>query len=217
MRPDEPCVHERDETGPLARFFYNTGLPCAQCEREAHEAWIDGVRAKLTAGLEAAARGETYDWNPTEPPPDTGYPQPEPAGDAYVLEPRADSPWEPWTLEQITALLTEHERSKRILACASDVYGRVRDAVEHSPLAAAFRVIEQPLLPDGQVLSIDPAALQPPPFELPADWLAPRYRCLSCLDPIHEPGYCLRCEPFAKALRARTTLTPIIRGLGGLT
>lgn len=64
MRPDEPCRHEWDETGPLARFFYVTGLPCTQCEREARDAWIEDVRAKLTAGLEASARGEGYDWNP---------------------------------------------------------------------------------------------------------------------------------------------------------
>lgn len=213
MRRGEPCVHERDETGPLARFFYTTGLPCVECEREAHEAWLETVRAKLTAGLEAAARGERYDWNPTEPPPDANCPQPEPAGDAYVLKPRDDSPWEPWTLEQIAAFYAEIEASKRILACAPDVYERVRDAVEGGPLAAVFRVIEQPPLEDGQVLSIDPAALEPPPFELPADFLAPRYRCLNCLDPIHEPGHCMRCEPFAKAMRARTTLTPIITGL----
>lgn len=150
MRPDEPCVHERDATGPLAQFFFNTGLPCVQCEHEARDAWIEGVRAKLTAGLEAAARGERYDWNPVDPPPDTSYPPPpEPAELAYVLEPRDDAPPEPWTLEQITAFLTEHERSKRILLCASDVCGRVRQAVEGGPLAAVFRVIEQPLLEDG--------------------------------------------------------------------
>ena len=71
MSQDEPCVHERDATGPLARFFYSRGLPCVECEREARDAWIEGVRAKLTAGLEAAARGERYDWNPTEPPQST--------------------------------------------------------------------------------------------------------------------------------------------------
>lgn len=211
MSQDEPCVHERDATGPLARFFFNTGLPCVECEREAHDAWIESVRAKLIAGLEAAARGQRYDWNPVDPPPDTGYPEPRPAAEAFVVKPRPQP--EPWTLKQITAFLDEHERSKRILACAPDVYPRVRGQVEASGLAAVFRVIEQPLLEDGQVLSIDPAALQPPPFELPADFLAPRYRCLNCLDPIHEPGYCLRCEPFAKAMRARTMLTPIITGL----
>lgn len=213
MRLDEPCVHERDATGPLARFFYNTGLPCAQCEREAHEAWLDTVRAKLAAGIEAAARGERYDWNSAEPPPDTSHPEPEPAELAYVLESRDDAPPEPWTLEQIRAFYDEHERSKRVLACAPDVYERVRGAVEGGPLAAVFRVVEQPLLEDGQALSIDPAALEPPPFELPADWLAPRYRCLNCLDPIHEPGHCLRCEPFAKAMRARPNLPSIITGM----
>lgn len=63
MRPDEPCVHERDTTGPLARFFFNTGQPCVECEAEAHAAWEASVRAKLTAGLAAAAAGERFDWD----------------------------------------------------------------------------------------------------------------------------------------------------------
>lgn len=129
----------------------------------------------------------------------------------FIFEPR-DAP-EPLTLERINAFYDEIEASKRILACAPDVYERVRDAVEGGPLNAYFRVVEQPLLEDGQVLSIDPAALEPPPFELPADWLAPKFRCLNCLDPIHDPGYCLRCEPFAKAMRARTWPSPLITGL----
>lgn len=215
MRPDEPCVHERDATGPLARFFYNTGLPCVECERDAHEAWIEGVRAKLAAGLEAAACGEHYDWNPVEPPPDTGYPQPpEPAGDAFVLEPRPQP--EPWTIEQITAFIDEHEHSKRILACASDVYERVRDAVEGGPLAAVFRVIEQPALDDGQVLSIDPTALQPPPFEF--EFTLPDYRCASCMRKVPLPGLCGICASMAGLLFGpRPGATPIITGLGGLT
>lgn len=217
MRPDEPCRHERDATGPLARFFFNRGLPCVQCEREAHDAWIETVRAKLTAGLEAAARGERYDWNPVDPPPDTGYPEPEPAGDAYVLEPRDDAPWEPWTLEQITTLLTEHERSKRVLVCAPDVYLRVQQAVERSPLAAVFRVIEQPLLEDGQLLSIDPAALEPPSLEVEietTDWVAPSFRCDVCLNLRYAPGRCIWCRVASEAV-SRQTFTPIITGLGG--
>lgn len=211
MRPDEPCVHERDATGPLARFFYNTGLPCVECEREAHEAWIETARAKLAAGLEAAARGEHYDWNPVDPPPDTSYPEPEPADDSYVFEPRDDAPWEPWTLEQITALLTERERSKRILACAPDVYPRVRQAVEGGPLAAVFRVIEQPLLEDGQVLSIDPAALQPRPFEF--EFTLPDYRCASCMRKVPLPGLCGVCASVAGLIFGpRAGLTPIITG-----
>lgn len=129
----------------------------------------------------------------------------------FELQP--PDPPEPLTLERIAAFYAEIDASKRILACAPDVYERVRHAVEDGPLAAYFRVIEQPLLEEGQVLSIDPAALEPPPFELPADWLAPKFRCLNCLDPTHEPGYCLRCEPFAKAMRSRTMLSPLITGL----
>lgn len=66
MRPDEPCPHERDATGPLARFFFNTGLSCTQCETEAHAAWVESVRGKLTAGLAAAAAGRRYDWDAAE-------------------------------------------------------------------------------------------------------------------------------------------------------
>ena len=62
MRPDEPCVHERDATGPLARFFYNTGLPCAQCEREAHEAWEASVRDRLHSALYAIGHGWGWQW-----------------------------------------------------------------------------------------------------------------------------------------------------------
>lgn len=219
MRRDEPCVHEWDATGPLARFWFRFGLPCSECEREAHEAWVETVRAKLTAGLEAAARGERYDWNPVDPPPDAGYPEPEPDDDAYVLEPRADSPWEPWTLERIRAFYDEQERSKRVLACASDVYERVRDAVEGGPLAAVFRVIEQPALDDGHVLSIDPAAFEPPSLEVEietTDWAAPSFRCDVCLNPRYAPGRCIWCRVASEAV-SRQTFTPIITGLGGLT
>lgn len=71
---DEPCVHERDQDpdGPLFRFFFHTGLPCAMCEAEEHAAWVESVRARLVAGLEAAAAGERFDWDapaPTEGEP----------------------------------------------------------------------------------------------------------------------------------------------------
>lgn len=67
MRPDEPCVHEREATGPLGRFFFVNGLPCSECAAGAHAAWIEQVRAKLAAGLDAAGRGERYDWDAPEP------------------------------------------------------------------------------------------------------------------------------------------------------
>lgn len=72
MRADEPCVHERDQDpdGPLFRFFFHTGLPCAQCQAEEHAAWVESVRARLTAGLEAAAAGERFDWGAPDPATD---------------------------------------------------------------------------------------------------------------------------------------------------
>ncbi len=128
----------------------------------------------------------------------------------YVLTP---SP-EPLTLAEMADLLDRIEAGKKVMACASDVYERVRDQVYGSGLGAYFNVVDSTLLPDGMVVVFDPALLQPPPFELPDDFLAPKYRCLNCFDPIHEPGYCIRCQPFAKALRARKTgLSAIITGL----
>lgn len=119
----------------------------------------------------------------------------------------------PMTLAEMTELLDRIEGAKKVMACASDVYERVRDQVYGSGLGAYYRVIESPLLPDGQVVVFDPALSEPPPFELPEDFLAPKYRCLNCFDPIYEPGHCIRCEPFATAMRARTMLSPIITGL----
>jgi hypothetical protein len=135
--------------------------------------------------------------------------------DDIVLEPR--EPEEPWTLEQIAAFLADHEAGKRILACAPDVYGRVRSAVESGPLTAYYRVVELPHLPDGQVLSIDPAAFELPPPEVVIDPEAfkPQYRCGRCLGPTYTPGYYIACEPFADAFRVRPSgLSPLITGLG---
>lgn len=66
MRADEPCVHEREMTFPLGRFFFHTGLPCAQCQAEEHAAWVESVRARLMAGLEAAAAGQPFHWDAPE-------------------------------------------------------------------------------------------------------------------------------------------------------
>lgn len=66
MRADEPCVHERDATFPLGRFFFLTGLPCAECAAEEHAAWVESVRDRLTAGLKAAAAGVPFDWDEPE-------------------------------------------------------------------------------------------------------------------------------------------------------
>lgn len=126
-----------------------------------------------------------------------------------VFELREPDPPEPCTWERIAAFY-------RILACAPDVYQRVKTAVEASTVAALFEVVEHPWLNDGQVLSIDPAALKLPPFELPASWAEPQYRCANCLtERIWTPGYCLRCEPIVKARARSRPFSPIITGLGG--
>jgi len=125
----------------------------------------------------------------------------------YVLAP-SQSPPEPLTLAEMTDLLDRIEAAKKTMACASDVFERVRDQVYGSGLGAYFRVVENTFLKDGQVVVFDPALLEPPPFELPDDFLTPRYRCLNCLEPIHEPGHCLRCAPFASARPTRMTGPP---------
>lgn len=132
----------------------------------------------------------------------------------FVLTPSPEPP-EPLTLAAMTDLLGRIEAAKKVMACASDVFDRVRDQVCGSGLGAYFRVVENAFLTDGMVVVFDPALLEPPPFELPADFLAPKFRCLNCLEPIYEPGHCIRCQLFADALRARKTgLSGIIAGLG---
>ncbi len=218
MRADEPCVHERESAFPLGRLSFLAGLPCAECAAEEHAAWVESVRGRLIAGLRAAAAGEPFTWDESAQTVDT------PARDAeaaptgpgeFVLAPPPGPP-EPMTLTEMTELLDRIEAAKKLMACASDVYERVRDQVYGSGLGAYFRVVENAFLKDGMVVVFDPALLEPPPFELPDDFLAPKYRCLNCFDPIHEPGHCIRCQPFADALRTARTGPPpgIIAGLG---
>lgn len=124
------------------------------------------------------------------------------ADDAFVFELRPAEP------------PAERERSKRILACAPDVYERVRGQVEASGLGAYFRVVEQPLLVDGQVLIIDPAGLEPPPFEMPRFDFAPQYRCPGCMKPVYMPGRCGLCAEIVKAFPPpRPDLAAIITGM----
>jgi hypothetical protein len=110
-------------------------------------------------------------------------------------------PPELWTLDQIDAFLAKWEASKRIAVCASDVFERVRDAMATAGLDAHFKVTEQSWLPDGQVVIVDPKALEPPPFEMP-DWVAPRFRCENCLYPVYLPGPCIMCKEYKRALYA---------------
>jgi hypothetical protein len=137
----------------------------------------------------------------------------------YVFELREPEQPEPWTLEQIDAFLADceayREAHKRILACAPDVYERVRTTVESSPLAAYYRVTEHPYLQDGQVLSIDPAVFELPPPEQVIDPEAfkPQYRCPRCLKPTYTLGYCLWCQELAKAYPQPPLTLGIITGL----
>jgi hypothetical protein len=64
---DGPCVHQRDRTHPLGWFAFRFRLPCSECAAEAHKAWVEQVRGKLLAGLEAAAGGRRIEWD--DPPP----------------------------------------------------------------------------------------------------------------------------------------------------
>lgn len=122
------------------------------------------------------------------------------ADDGFAFDAPADQP-QPMSVTEMAALLDRVEAPKRILACAPDVYERVRDAVEGGPLNAYFRVVEQPLLEDGQVLSIDPAALEPPPFEF--EYTMPDYRCASCMAKVPIPGLCGICASMAGLLFGR--------------
>jgi hypothetical protein len=57
--------------------------------------------------------------------------------------------------------------------------------------------------------------LKPPAIEFAAP--EPPYRCANCLtERIWTPGYCWRCEPFAKAVARDRALSALITGLGGL-
>lgn len=135
--------------------------------------------------------------------------------DDYVFEPRDSGPPDPLAWERIAAFYDEIEAAKRILACAPDVYERVKATVEASTVAGLFEVVENPWLDDGQVLSIDPALLELPPFELPADFAAPKCRCLNCLRPTYGPGHCVSCAVYADGFRTSMTTPPgIITGLG---
>ena len=134
----------------------------------------------------------------------------------FVLDRSALVPLLPLSVEEMYALLDQIEDAKKILACAPDVYERVRTAVESSPLTAYYRVIEQPLLPDGQVLSIDPAVFELPPPEqvIDPEPFKPQHRCVNCSKPTYTPGYCTWCEVFAKAMQTRPPgLSPLITGL----
>lgn len=134
--------------------------------------------------------------------------------DSYTLEPRDDPP-APMGYADFAALLERIEASKRILACASDVYERVREQIESSGLGAYFRVIEQPLLDDGMVLSIDPGMLELPPAEAVIDPEAfkPKHRCVNCMRETYMPGYCSFCAEIAKAFPPRLNLGSIITGI----
>jgi hypothetical protein len=58
----------------------------------------------------------------------------------------------PLTFADITALLQQIEAGKQRILCAPDVFERVRDAVYSAGYGAYFKVLENQLLDDGQVV-----------------------------------------------------------------
>lgn len=66
---DDPelCAHVRElMAGTVLRWawVWYVRRGCPECEREAHEAWVEQVRERLLAGLEAAAEGRNFKWEP---------------------------------------------------------------------------------------------------------------------------------------------------------
>lgn len=70
MTDAEPCKHDLEYAEfPLPYWHWPrlAGAPCPDCEREEHAAWVESVRTRLVAGLEAAAAGERFDWAAPDP------------------------------------------------------------------------------------------------------------------------------------------------------
>jgi hypothetical protein len=124
MRADEPCVHERELTFPLGRFFFLTGLPCAECAAEEHAAWVESVRVRLVAAVEAIGRGEPVVWD---------------------TWPRAEEPEEPedaWEPPQYEGLDLEPRpyASGDVWQNVLDFYADLeRDRAEHGPRLRELR------------------------------------------------------------------------------
>jgi hypothetical protein len=68
----------------------------------------------------------------------------------FYFEPAAPPP--PLTTDEINALLARIEAGKKRIACASDVYERVRDAVYGAGYGICFKVMECSWMDDGQVV-----------------------------------------------------------------
>lgn len=64
LNDPELCTHQREALRspfPLG-WFYFMARRCFECEREAHETWVEHVRERLLAGLEAAREGRQFEW-----------------------------------------------------------------------------------------------------------------------------------------------------------
>jgi len=158
----EPCVHEREMTFPLGRFFFLTDLPCRQCEREQHEAWVESVRDRMADALAAAAAGEPFRWS-------------EPVTEQDIVDrAAAEFGFEPWTV-----------RPHRPDLAHIVVTGAERAAVEEQLLADLYAMqpavdaaLSGPMYPEamgellGKLLDPDPPpgppwthSFRPPPEE----------------------------------------------------
>ncbi len=66
--PDDPemCVHARESLGafPLRGWLFTfRRFGCPLCEQEAHEAWVQEVRARFESALTAIGNGWGYTWD----------------------------------------------------------------------------------------------------------------------------------------------------------
>ena len=76
MTDAEPCKHDLEYAEfPLPFWHWPrfAGTSCPDCVHEAYLAWVESVRGRLIAGLEAAAAGERFDWD--APGPADGVPR----------------------------------------------------------------------------------------------------------------------------------------------
>ena len=120
-------------------------------------------------------------------------------------------PIDAWTIDRMAAAIDQIEATKPVVACAPDVYERVRQAVADAGMGAYFRVVEHSGVPDGQVFVATPLM---PPLEPPimfADPAEPGYHCRTCLQPSWLPDRCSMCEGLWKMLTDhRVPQTPFL-------
>lgn len=194
----EPCAHARG-----TEYWFQRHGSCSNCADEEHAAWVESVGLKLCAALTAAAAGEPVVWD-TWPRADepAATDAPEPAwspSEALLGIPYERPAMTPLTIDQVYKLIDD---LTPMLVCSPGMFERVRDAVAGGDLAGRVRVREHAWLDGDQVFLVDPAALKPPDMSeifADPDMFKPKFRCMICLEPTYDPGYCLRCDLLREA------------------